>query len=173
MEKRDKAIIDLAYVLNKEAKYLEAAGAAVIQFDEPFLSTGMADLKTAYKALKITFDGLKVPLSMHVCGDVTQIFGELMKFPVDIIDCEFAGIKKNLEVLENTDLKKIIGFGCVDTKIENVESPAEICELLKKGSELVGAENMIVDPDCGMRMLPRKVAYQKLKNMTEAARWLS
>ncbi len=174
LEKRDKAILDLAQALNREAKYLENAGAAMIQFDEPFLSTGMADIKTAYKAIKIACNDLNVPLAMHACGDVSQVLGELLKFPVDIIDCEFAGIKNNLEILQSTDLKgKKIGFGCVDTKKERVESPEEIHTLLEKGVELIGAENMIVDPDCGMRMLPEGAAYQKLKNMTEAAGWLS
>ncbi len=173
LKNRDKAIIDMAHALNKEAKYLEGAGASIIQIDEPYLSTGMADISKALEAIKITIKGLKVPLAMHVCGDVTQILGKLMKFPVDIIDCEFAGIKRNLEVLETTDPDKIIGFGCVDTKTEKVESPEEIHDLIKKGVELIGAEKMIVDPDCGMRMLPRKVAYQKLTNMTEAVKWLS
>lgn len=174
LDKRDKAIMDLAQALKREAKYLENAGVAMIQFDEPFLSTGMANIKTAYRAIKIVQDGLKVPLSMHVCGDVSHVLGEFLKFPVDIIDCEFAGIGKNLEILQNTDLKgKKIGFGCVDTKTERVESPEEILTLIKKGIELIGVENMIVDPDCGMRMLPSDVAYQKLKNMTEAVRWLS
>lgn len=174
LEKRDKAILDLAHALNREAKYLEKAGAAMIQFDEPFLSTGMANIKTAYQAIKIAQEGLKVPLAMHVCGDVSHVLGELLKFPVDIIDCEFAGIEKNLEILQNTDLKgKKIGFGCIDTKTELVESPEEIRTLLEKGVEIIGAENMIVDPDCGMRMLPEEAAYQKLKNMTEAAGWLS
>ena len=174
LDKRDKAIMDLAQALKREAKYLENAGVAMIQFDEPFLSTGMANIKTAYRAIKIVQDGLKVPLSMHVCGDVSHVLGEFLKFPVDIIDCEFAGIGKNLEILQNTDLKgKKIGFGCVDTKTERVESPEEILTLIKKGIELIGVENMMVDPDCGMRMLPSDVAYQKLKNMTEAVRWLS
>jgi 5-methyltetrahydropteroyltriglutamate--homocysteine methyltransferase len=174
LEKRDKAIIDLAHALNREAKYLEKAGAAMIQFDEPFLSTGMADIKTAYHAIKIACGGLNVPLAMHACGDVSQVLGELLKFPVDIIDCEFAGIEKNIELLQNTDLKgKKIGFGCVDTKKEQVESPEEIRTLMERGAEIIGAENMIVDPDCGMRMLPEGAAYQKLKNMTEAAGWLS
>jgi 5-methyltetrahydropteroyltriglutamate--homocysteine methyltransferase len=174
LENRDKAIIDLAHALNREAKYLEKAGAAMIQFDEPFLSTGMADIKTAYQAIKIAQNGLKVPLAMHVCGDVSQVFAELLKFPVDIIDCEFAGIEKNIDILQNTDLGgKKIGFGCVDTKTERVESPEEICTLITKGAEIIGEENMIVDPDCGMRMLQKEAAYQKLKNMTEAVGWLS
>jgi 5-methyltetrahydropteroyltriglutamate--homocysteine methyltransferase len=174
LEKREKAIIDMAQALNREAKYLENAGAAMIQFDEPFLSTGMADIKTAYRAIKIVCDGLNVPLAMHVCGDVSQVFADLLKFPVDIIDCEFAGIEKNIDILQKTDLGgKKIGFGCVDTKTERVESPDEIRTLLEKGAEIIGVENMIVDPDCGMRMLPSEAAYKKLKNMTEAVGWLS
>jgi 5-methyltetrahydropteroyltriglutamate--homocysteine methyltransferase len=174
VENRNKAIIDLAHALNKEAKYLEVAGASMIQFDEPFLSTGMADIKTAFKAIKIATNNIKIPLAMHVCGDVSQVFEELLKFPVHIIDCEFAGIKKNLNVLENVNLNnKKIGFGCVDTKKVDVESTDEIQNLLKKGIELIGAENMIVDPDCGMRMLPLDAAYRKLKNMTEVVQWLS
>ncbi|NYB51385.1 MAG: methionine synthase [Methanobacteriaceae archaeon] len=174
LKTRDKAIIDLAYALNKEAKYLEKAGAAMIQFDEPFLSTGMADIKTAYKAIEIATTDIKVPLAMHVCGDVGQVFEELLQFPVDIIDCEFAGMGKNLQLLENVKLKdKKIGFGCVDTKTERVESTLEIQKLLEKGVELVGKDKLIVDPDCGMRTLPQEVAFNKLKNMTEVVGWLS
>lgn len=174
LENRDKAIVDLAYALNKEAKFLEGAGAAMIQFDEPFLSTGVADVKTAFKAIKVATNDIKVPLAMHVCGDVGQVFQDLLKFPVDIIDCEFAGIKKNLSVLEDVNLKgKKIGFGCVDTKTEMIETTGEIQTLLERGVELIGKDNLIVDPDCGMRMLPQTAAYQKLKNMTEVVGWLS
>lgn len=174
MENRDKAIVDVAYALKKEAEYLQGAGAAMIQIDEPFLSTGMADLNTALNAIKIVIKDLRVPLAMHVCGDVTNIFSKILKFPVDIIDCEFAGIDKNITVLEDNDLRgKKIGFGCVDTKTDRVESPDEIRKLIGKGVELIGDENMMVDPDCGMRMLPPEVAFAKLKNMTEAVGWLS
>jgi 5-methyltetrahydropteroyltriglutamate--homocysteine methyltransferase len=171
---RDKAILDLALSLKNELKFLEKAGAAIIQVDEPFLSTGMADIDNARNAIKIMSQDLKVPLAMHVCGDVTEVFPELLKFPIDIIDCEFAGIGKNLNVLENTDIKgKKIGFGCVNTKTEKVDSPETVSKLIKKGIELIGEEKMIADPDCGMRMLPEQVAFQKLKNMKEAVEWFS
>jgi 5-methyltetrahydropteroyltriglutamate--homocysteine methyltransferase len=171
---RDEAILDLAMSLKNEVKFLEKAGAAVIQVDEPFLSTGIADIEKASEAIKIMCQDLKIPLAMHVCGDVTELFPELVKFPVDIIDCEFAGMGKNLKVLETTDVKgKKLGFGCVDTKTEKVDSPESIGKLIKKGLELVGEEKMIADPDCGMRMLPEQAAFQKLKNMKEAVEWFS
>ena len=171
---RDKAILDLALALKNEVKFLEDAGAAIIQVDEPYLSTGMVNIENAKKSIKIIGQNVNIPIAIHVCGDVTEVFPELLKFPVDIIDCEFAGMAKNLNVLETIDVKrKNIGFGCVDTKTEKVDSSETIFKLIKKGIELVGDEKLIIDPDCGMRMLPEQVAFQKLKNMKEAVEWFS
>jgi 5-methyltetrahydropteroyltriglutamate--homocysteine methyltransferase len=173
-EDRSRAIMDTARVMKKEALDLQNAGAAYIQVDEPFLSTGMADLKTAHQAMEIISQELEIPLSMHVCGDLSNVFSEILKFPVDILDFEFAGNHTNISLLENVDLGgKKIGFGCIDTKALRVESTEEIHNLLIKGMDIIGVEKMIIDPDCGMRMLNRESALQKLKNMTEAVKWLS
>ena len=71
---KEDAIIDLAHVLKREAEYLEAAGAVYIQIDEPFLSTGMVDIKVAKKAVEIITKDLSVPKALHVCGDLTEVF---------------------------------------------------------------------------------------------------
>ena len=175
---KDDAIIDLANALKREAKFLEEAGAVYIQIDEPFLSTGLPDIKTAKRAVEIITRDLKVPTAMHVCGNVSNVFEKLLTFHVDILDCEFAGIPVNIDVLELAANKglikdKKIGFGCIDTKKKEVEDPKKVSELIKRGVECVGAENIIVDPDCGMRMLPKEAAFSKLKSMTEAVKWLS
>lgn len=171
---RSQTIMDMARVMKKEALDLQNAGAAYIQVDEPFLSTGMADLKIAYQAMEIIGQELKIPLAMHVCGDISNVISEILKFPVDILDFEFAGNHTNLSLLENVDLGvKKIGFGCIDTKALQVESTEEIYRLINKGMDMIGDEKMIIDPDCGMRMLNRESSLQKLKNMTEAVKWLS
>ncbi len=173
-DKKEKAIIDLAEALKKEVGYLKDAGASVIQIDEPFLSTGMADMATAKKAVGIIAKDLDVPLSMHVCGDVADVLGDLLKFEVDIVDCEFAGIPANLDALKKQNLEnKKIGLGCIDTKTERVEETEEVLNLIKMGIEIVGEDNMILDPDCGMRKLSRDAAFSKLKKMKEAVKWLS
>ena len=170
-DKKEDAVIDLAHALNKEAEHLEKAGAAVVQIDEPFISTGVVDINVAKKAVEIVSDGLSVPVSLHVCGDVADIFDELLKFSVDIVDCEFAGILGNINALENANLRgKKIGFGCLDTKTDKIESRKEVENLIKKGIDFIGAENMLADPDCGMRMRSRDAAFSKLKVMTEAAK---
>lgn len=168
--KKEDAILDLAYVLKDEAESLEKGGAVYVQIDEPFVSTGVVDINTAKKAVEIVTEDLKIPKALHVCGDVTDVFSELLKFDVDIIDCEFAGIPKNIQVLENVDLQgKKIGFGCLDTKTDRIETREEVEELIKKGIDLIGAENMLADPDCGMRMRSRDAAFSKLKVMTAVA----
>ncbi|MBI5680485.1 MAG: methionine synthase [Methanobacterium sp.] len=168
---KEDAIIDLACALKNEAGYLEEAGAIYIQIDEPFISTGVVDMDTAKNAIEIINKGLSIPVGLHVCGDVTAVFNELLKFDVDVIDCEFAGILKNMQVLEDINLNgKKIGFGCLDTKTDKIEIREEVEELIKKAIDLIGFENLIIDPDCGMRMRSRDAAFAKLKVMTEAAK---
>jgi 5-methyltetrahydropteroyltriglutamate--homocysteine methyltransferase len=166
-DKKEKIIMDMAMALKKEAYSLQEAGAAIIQIDEPYLSTGVADLKTAKTAIKIITDNLDIPVSMHVCGDVRDIFKDILKFSVQIIDCEFAGLPNNIKALEQEyDGSKKIGFGCIDTKVEAVDELDSVVKLIKNGVDIIGEENMMLDPDCGMRMLSRDVALLKLKKMT-------
>lgn len=172
-KKKEDAIIDLAHALKKEAKFLEDEGALVVQIDEPFISTGVVDINVAKKAVNIIADGLSVPVSLHVCGDVAGIFDELLRFDVDIVDCEFAGIEPNINALENANLRgKKIGFGCLDTKTDRVETKEEVEKLIKRGIDFIGAENIIADPDCGMRMRSRDAAFSKLKVMVDVAKSL-
>jgi len=172
-KKKDDAIIDLAYALKEEAHYLEDAGAIYIQIDEPFISTGMVNISTAKKAIEIIIKDLSIPVGLHVCGDVTSVFDQLLIFPVDIIDCEFAGIPGNMKALQNVNFHgKKIGFGCFDTKNDRVETKEEIENLIKKGIDLIGTENMIIDPDCGMRMRSHDSAFKKLKTMVKVAKTL-
>jgi 5-methyltetrahydropteroyltriglutamate--homocysteine methyltransferase len=173
-DKKEEVIIDLAWALKKEAEYLQNSGAVVIQIDEPFLSTGIVDIKTAKKAVEIIVRNLSLPVAMHVCGDVVNVFEELLRFKVDILDCEFAGQPKNLEALENTVLRgKKIGLGTIDTKTDEIETKEQAAEIIKKGADMVGEENLMVDPDCGMRNRSRDAAFSKLKVMVEAVKWLS
>ncbi len=170
--KKEEIIMDMAMALKREAYALQEAGAAIIQIDEPYLSTGVANLKTAEAAVKTITDNLSIPVSMHVCGDIGEVFKDILKFSVQIIDCEFAGLPNNIQTLEQDyDGSKKIGFGCIDTKIEGVDELDQVVNLIKKGVDIIGEENIILDPDCGMRKLSRDVALLKLKKMSEAVGW--
>ena len=181
-DKKDKNLIyDLAMALRKEALTIEKH-VTMIQIDEPILSTGYYDLDLARNAVGIITKDITVPTAMHVCGDIMSVSEELNEFNVDILDHEFASNRKNLAILEN--IKKDIGFGCVDTKQKTVDSVDAIKNLIIEGIEILknrddidrkkAIKNMLdkhvlIDPDCGMRLLPIDSAYQKLKNMVTAA----
>ena len=164
---KEDAIIDLAHSLKYEVDAIAKKVKPVyIQIDEPFLSTGMVDMKTAREAIGILHDGLDVPLGMHVCGILSDTFSEISKFNVEILDFEFAGNNVNLGVLEkNASLisDKKIGFGCVDSSVNEVDDKNDVDNLVKKAVEIVGKDNLLLDPDCGLRRAPKDVAFQKLK----------
>ena len=163
------AILDLARSLKHEVEAIEKKiNPVYIQVDEPFLSTGLVDLKVASKAIDIIGENLSVPLAMHVCGNLDNVFKDLIKFNIDILDCEFAGNDINIKILEeNSSLirNKKIGFGCLDTSINEVDSKEKIKGLIAKGVEILGKDNMILDPDCGLRRATKDVAFNKLKLM--------
>ena len=168
---REDAIIDLAHSLKYEADAIaKKVEPAYIQIDEPFLSTGMVDMKTAREAIDIIKDGLDVPLAMHVCGILSDAFKDISRFNVDILDFEFAGNNVNLGVLEeNAGLisGKKIGFGCVDSSVNTVDDINDVDELVTKAIEIVGKDNLLLDPDCGLRRAPKDVAFEKLRLMNE------
>ena len=168
---KEDAIIDLAHALKYELDAIEKkVHPEYIQIDEPFLSTGMVDMKTARDAIDILHDGMEVPLAMHVCGILSDTFMDISKFNVDILDFEFAGNNINLDVLEkNYSLvnNKKIGFGCIDSAVNTVDDKNDVDKLVQKAIEIVGKDNLFLDPDCGLRRAPMDVAFEKLKLMNQ------
>lgn len=168
---KDDAIIDLARSLKYEIDAIDKkVKPAYIQIDEPFLSTGMVNMKVAREAVDILHEDLNVPLAMHVCGTIDGAYRELSKFNVEIFDFEFAGNNVNLDVLrDNINLfkNKKIGFGCIDSSKNDMDSYESAENLVSQGIDIIGKENILLDPDCGLRRAPKKIAYEKLKLMND------
>jgi len=168
---KEEVTMDLAGALHAEAKQLEAAGVTIIQIDEPILSTGAISTDTAGDALKILFNGISTPSCLHTCGILHDVADSWVKLPVDILDFEYAVSHENLASLGKQDLKgKLIGCGCVQSSNQAVEPVDEIVKNILDCVDVFGAENMLVDPDCGLRMHTKEGAYAKLANMCEAAK---
>ena len=88
------------------------------------------------------------------------------KFNVDILDMEFAGNDVNLGVLEkNSNLihDKKIGFGCIDSSINELDDVDDVDDLVVKAINIVGKDNLLLDPDCGLRRAPKDIAFKKLQ----------
>ena len=167
---RDEAIYALAEVLNREFRELVRAGANYIQLDEPAISTHPEEVEIAKNAVEIMVKGIKAYIGMHICyGDYRAIFPDILDFKVDQIDFEFANRKfEDLKILEDYDYDKDLGFGCIDVHSKMVESVEEIKRAIKMALDIVEADQLYVDPDCGLKLLPRNIAFEKLKVMVKA-----
>ena len=168
---KEELALDLAAALAVEARSLESAGVTLLQIDEPMFSTGAADLAVGKQAIEQITSQLRIPACMHVCGDLGGVIDEVLRINVNVLDFEFSKNPGNLDLFGSRDLAgRMIGYGCVDSSSDTVESVAEIKKRIERGVEVFGPRTMLIDPDCGMRMRTRETAFAKLKNMAEAAR---
>jgi len=162
--------MDLAEALLKIAREFEKEGANLIQIDEPYYSVG-APMELAKRAVEHISKSLKVPVALHVCGDISKVYKRLLEFEdVDILSHAFMGFPQNLKLIEKEPLvaaQKKIGLGCIDTQKVKVETSQEVAGLVRQAVGLVGWENLMFHPDCGLRALKRDVAKEKLKAMVE------
>lgn len=168
---RSECAQDLAAALSMEARSLERAGVCMIQVDEPILSTGAAHIDEAREAFSRVISGLKVPICLHVCGDLSSIVDQVLKFPIAVLDIECARSPGNLDLLNSTPFQGMkAGIGCIDSSSTAVESVPEIRQRILHAVEMLGPENVLIDPDCGLRMLPLDAAVGKLTHMVTAVK---
>jgi 5-methyltetrahydropteroyltriglutamate--homocysteine methyltransferase len=171
---RDRSLyLDLSEAILGIARELENAGARHFQIDEPFFSVG-APMELAQEAVENIATQLHGEVALHACGDVAKVFDRLLGFKgVRVLSHGFAGTPGNLALVSRDKLEnagKLLGFGCVDSASDVVEDEAAVTRLLRRGIGLVGRENLVVHPDCGLRALPHAVARAKLEVMCRASK---
>jgi len=169
---RNKAelALDIAQALATEARALEDAGVTIIQIDEPILSTGAADLHAAQQAVQTITSVLRVPTCLHVCGDLSAVIDDLLRIRVNILDFEFANNPANRDLISSKDLGgRMLGYGVVDSSDPAVESVDVVEKRIRQAVESFDPATLLIDPDCGLRMLTREAAFAKLSNMATAA----
>ena len=174
-------VMDFAAAVNEEALDLEKAGADYVQLDEPWVRNNPeAAQRYAVKAINRALQGLKVPTIVHICFGYGLVvpgeskphdyafLPELVDTTAETISIESAQPKLNLEILKQLAGKKIM-LGVLDLHTVEVETPAEVAARIRTGLKYVSPENLIPAPDCGMKYLPREVAFGKLRAMVEGA----
>jgi len=173
-EDDEQLTYELADLVNQEIEQLVDAGARYVQIDEPALATTPDDHAIVGEALERIVADLPedVRLGLHVCyGDYSRIYPEILDYPVHELDLELAnGDFEQVEVFKSTEFTKDFAMGVLDVHVAEVESVAEIKSNILRGLEVVPPEQLTVSPDCGLKLLPREVAYQKMENMVQAAR---
>jgi 5-methyltetrahydropteroyltriglutamate--homocysteine methyltransferase len=176
----ERVAMDYAAAVNGEIKDLFAAGADIVQIDEPWMQQH-PDKARAYgiRALDRALDGVAGTVAVHICFGYAAVvhnkptgYSFLTEFEsskADQISIEAAQPKLDLAVLRDLPSKTII-LGVIDLSDMQVETPETVAERIRRALAYVPAERIVVAPDCGMKYLPRAVAYGKMAAMVEGAR---
>src|ERR687895_2835031 len=176
---RDLALA-YAEAVNEELRDLKAAGADVVQIDEPYLQARPEPAREyAVEAINRALDGIAGDTVLHTCFGYAHIVKDrLTGYPFlrELGDCvathlslEAAQPSLDPEVLRDVRDKTIL-LGVLDLGAEEVETPEVVAERIRKALAVVAPEKLVVAPDCGMKYLPRQLAFRKLESMVAGAR---
>jgi len=168
-----------AEAVNEEVKDLFAAGADIVQLDEPYLQARPEEArKYGVKALNRALDGVTGTTAVHLCFGYAAIIHdrpsgysflpELAAANCDQISIETAQSGLDCSVLSALDGKTVI-LGVLNLGDNTVETADEVAGRVRRALPYVPAERLVLAPDCGMKYLPRDVAFGKLAAMTAAA----
>ena len=168
----------LAAAVNEEIKDLKAAGADVVQIDEPWLQA-RPDRAARYgvKAINRALQGISGTTVVHLCFGYAaavkdkptgySFLPQLEDTSAAQISIEAAQPRLDLAVLKN--MKKTIMVGVIDLGSNAVESSQQVADRIRAALKHVPAERLVVAPDCGMKYLTREAAFGKLKALAEGA----
>ena len=156
---------DFAYALKQEAQLLQKY-VDIISIDEPFFSMGVPDY--GKELINTITKDLSRPTRLHTCGDISNVIPEILEMPVDVLSHEFKALPKLFDSFKQYNFTKNICLGSVRSDNVRIETVDEIVNHIKIGMDVFGDKISQLAPDCGLRMLPRDVAFQKLKNLVKA-----
>jgi 5-methyltetrahydropteroyltriglutamate--homocysteine methyltransferase len=168
-----------AEAVNEEVRDLFAAGADIVQLDEPYLQARPAEAqKYGVKVINRALEGVTGTTAVHLCFGYAAIIHErppgysflpeLAGCDCDQISIETAQSNLDCSVLTALDGKTII-LGVIDLNDPAVETPDTVVERVRRALRYVPASRIVLAPDCGMKYLPREAAFGKLTAMTAAA----
>ena len=174
--------MDYAAAVNEEIRDLFAAGAGIVQIDEPYMQARPEKARQyGIKALNRALEGITGTTAVHICFGYAAIIHqrpsgysflpELAACSCRQISVETAQSHLDCEVLAKLGGKQIM-VGAIDLSDMTVESPQTVAERVRRALKYVSPENVIIAPDCGMKYLPREVAFGKMRAMAEAAKIL-
>ena len=180
-EDMEALAMDLAAAVNEEARDLEAAGADLIQLDEPWLRNDPEGAKRyAVPAINRALEGLTVPTALHLCFGYAAVvrhqkptgysfLPQLAATTAQQISIEAAQPRLDLGVLADLAGKTII-LGVIDLADPAVETLDQVTARIRAGLARVTPDRLVLAPDCGMKYLPRDTAFGKLRALVDGAR---
>ncbi|HZT02589.1 MAG TPA: uroporphyrinogen decarboxylase family protein [Steroidobacteraceae bacterium] len=174
--------LDYAAAVNEEIRDLFAAGADIVQLDEPYMQARPEKARRfGLQALNRALEGVSGRTAVHICFGYAAIIHQRpsgYSFLPELAGCscrqisvETAQSHLDCAVLARLRGKQIM-VGAIDLSDMTVESPETVAERIRRALKYVSPEDVIIAPDCGMKYLPREVAFGKMKAMADAAKIL-
>ncbi|MEM3318838.1 MAG: uroporphyrinogen decarboxylase family protein, partial [Metallosphaera sp.] len=162
-------VFDLAKVINTELKNLVEAGSKIIQIDEPAIHSNADEVKWAIDAVNESVKGINAKLMVHICyGNYKIVAPYLNDLKVDQINFALKMYNyKPLKLFKEVGYDKEIGAGVIDVHNRNVETPEEVYRDIKRVMEYFPLEKIWINPDCGLKLLPRDIAFSKMVSMVK------
>jgi 5-methyltetrahydropteroyltriglutamate--homocysteine methyltransferase len=169
-----------AEAVNEEIRDLFAAGADVVQIDEPYMQA-YPDKAREYgvQALNRALQGITGTTAVHICFGYGMLVAgrpagysflpELAETSAKQISIETAQSKLDCSVLKGLPKQTVI-VGALDLSTHEVETPALVAERLRSALKYVSPDRVIAAPDCGLKYLPQDVAFGKMKALVQGAR---
>jgi len=171
---RRDTCLALAKEIRREVEALIAAGAKIVQIDEPAASVRSEELPVAIEALDVVTDGLPAYFITHICyGAFEYIYPGMLEMPVDNFDLEMSNSGLDmLELFRKDRFTKDISFGVVDVHSHVVEEESVVEQRLRQALDVLPMENIWVDPDCGLKTRSVDEAIAKMQALVKVARAL-
>jgi len=175
----EELALDYAAAVNQEIKDLFAAGADVVQIDEPWMQARPEKARRfAVSAINRALEGVTGTTAVHLCFGYAAIvhdrpsgysfLPELAEARVDQISIETAQSSLDCSILEKLRGKTII-LGVLDLSTPNPETPQAVAARIRCALPYVSADQLVIAPDCGMKYLPRAAAFAKMQAMAAGA----
>lgn len=169
---RRTACLALAREVRKEVEALLDAGVRIIQIDEPALSVRPDELPFAVEAMHLTVDGLAAYYVVHACfGAFETIYPGLLDLPVDNLDLAISHSALDLLGMFKKDpFTKDLSLGVLDVHSHTVEAAGDVQGRIRRGTSVLPADRIWVDPDCGLKTRTVEESRAKLSAMMAAVR---
>jgi 5-methyltetrahydropteroyltriglutamate--homocysteine methyltransferase len=166
----EEFVLAIARVLAQEAFELEAAGATVIQIDEPALLEHPEDLDLAKQAIYVITSELKSAETILATyfGDAKRLGPELFNLDVDGFGFDLISGPENMELIKELPPEKKLQAGIVNARNTMLEQTDDLVRHIKELAAIVGPDCLTVSPSAGLEFLPREKARAKLHRLAEA-----
>lgn len=170
---------DYGVAVNAEIRDLFDAGADIVQIDEPYMQARPeAARRYGLTALEAALDGVTGRTALHICFGYAALIHErpegysflpeLAASAIGEVSVETAQSNLDCTVLESLAGKTII-LGVLDLSTHDVETPETVAARIRRALPHVPAADLVIAPDCGLKYLPRDVAFGKMKAMADGA----